>query len=197
MITEAQKKDRRVVKTQRAIRNAFLKLMVQKDIDRITIKEIAEEADVDRKTIYNYYGGIHEIREELENELVSIFEKETKGLNYNLTDSQASFEILANMLNNNLELYGQLMRLDYNSRLLVKVIDYLKMKIRQGISMQANYTDKQLDLVAEYVTWGMFAAYRYWFNSDRKQPLGEFSKDVSTIVLKGLPAFLGEEGKKN
>ena len=197
MITEAQKKDRRVVKTQRAIRNAFLKLMVQKDIDRITIKEIAEEADVDRKTIYNYYGGIHEIREELENELVSIFEKETKGLNYNLTDSQASFEILANMLNNNLELYGQLMRLDYNSRLLVKVIDYLKMKIRQGISMQANYTDKQLDLVAEYVTWGMFAAYSYWFNSDRKQPLGEFSKDVSTIVLKGLPAFLGEEGKKN
>ena len=193
MLDEEKRKDRRVIKTQKAIRNAFLKLMVQKDIEHITIKEIAEEADVDRKTIYNYYGGIHEIREELENELVSIFEKETKGLNYNIADSQLSFEVLANMLNKNLELYGQLMRLDYNSRLLVKVIDYLKKQIRQGIAAQGHYTETQLDLASEYATWGMFAAYRYWFNSDRKQPLEEFSKSVSDIVLKGLPAFLGEE----
>lgn len=188
-----QKKDRRVIKTQKAIRNAFLKLMVQKDIDDITIKEIAEEADVDRKTIYNYYGGIHEIREELENALVDIFERETQGLCYSIDEAPKSFEILANMLNNNLELYGQLMRLDYNSRLLVKVIDYLKIKIRQGISEQGDYEDAQLDLAAEYVTLGMFAAYRYWFNSDRKKSLKEFSQDVSDMILKGVPAFLDKK----
>ena len=192
---QEERKDRRVIKTQRAIRNAFLKLMVQKDIDRITIKEIAKEADVDRKTIYNYYGGIHEIREELENELLNIFERETQGLCYSIDEVPKSFEILANMLNNNLELYGQLMRLDYNSRLLVKVIDYLKMQIRQGISEQGDYKDSQLDLAAEYVTWGMFAAYRHWFNSDRKQPLQEFSQEVSVMILNGLPAYL-ESGKK-
>ena len=47
--------DRRVLKTKRAIRNAFAKLMVEKDINDITIMELAETADINRKTFYNYF----------------------------------------------------------------------------------------------------------------------------------------------
>ena len=50
--------DRRVIKTKRAIRNAFAKLMVEKDINDITIIELAEAADINRKTFYNYYSGV-------------------------------------------------------------------------------------------------------------------------------------------
>lgn len=184
-----QKQDRRTTKTQRAIRNAFLQLMTKKDIERITIKEIADAADVDRKTVYNYYGGIHEIREELENELLNIFEKETGGLAYEFDNPQATFIKLAEMLNANLELYGQLMKLDYNASLLVKVTGFLKKRIREGIAKHGKNSDERIDLAAEYVTAGMLSAYRYWFNSDRKQSLEEFSRCVAEIVMKGIPAY--------
>ena len=43
--------DRRVLKTKRAIRNAFAKLMTEKDINDITIIELAETANINRKSM--------------------------------------------------------------------------------------------------------------------------------------------------
>ena len=62
--------DRRVIKTKRAIRNAFAKLMVEKDINDITIIELAEAADINRKTFYNYYSGVYQVIEDIENDII-------------------------------------------------------------------------------------------------------------------------------
>ena len=68
-----KRQDRRVSRTKRAIRNAFLNLLAEKELEKITIREIADGADVDRKTVYNYYSGVYDILDELENELVKDF----------------------------------------------------------------------------------------------------------------------------
>lgn len=44
--------DRRVVRTRKAIREAFFKLMENQDYHKITIASVAREADIDRKTFY-------------------------------------------------------------------------------------------------------------------------------------------------
>ena len=56
---ETEKVDRRVVRTKRAIRNAFAALLSVKDVDDITVRELADAADISRKTFYNYYSGIY------------------------------------------------------------------------------------------------------------------------------------------
>ena len=76
---EEKKLDRRVIKTKKAIRNAFAKLISEKDINKITIKDIADTADINRKTFYNYYSGVYEIIEEIEKELVGEFEDLLSG----------------------------------------------------------------------------------------------------------------------
>lgn len=43
--------DRRCLKTQKAIKNALVELMSEKDISQITVKELAQRADINRKTI--------------------------------------------------------------------------------------------------------------------------------------------------
>ena len=42
------------------------------------MKEIAERADVDRKTVYNYYAGAQDILDEIEDEAVAELEILTK-----------------------------------------------------------------------------------------------------------------------
>ena len=61
-----KRQDRRVQRTKKAIRNAFLQLLSHKEVEKISVKEIAETADVDRKTVYNYYEGVYDILDELE-----------------------------------------------------------------------------------------------------------------------------------
>ena len=70
-----RKCDSRVARTKAAIRRAYLKLLGQKDGGTITVTDIAEAADVDRKTVYNYYEGVTAIRDELEDELVRLVAK--------------------------------------------------------------------------------------------------------------------------
>jgi AcrR family transcriptional regulator len=47
--------DRRIRKTQEAILDAFVALMLEKDFEQITINEIADRADVNRGTVYLHY----------------------------------------------------------------------------------------------------------------------------------------------
>ena len=74
--------DRRVIKTKKAIRNAFAKLLAVKDINDITVSDIAELADINRKTFYNYYPGIHSVIDEIENDISEAFSSVLGEINY-------------------------------------------------------------------------------------------------------------------
>ncbi len=193
MEKEGKKPDRRVVRTKKAIRNSFVKLLAEKDLEKITVKEIADGADVDRKTVYNYYSGVYEILDELENELVHTFECALEKVDISTMDANGLFEALVELLKENMELYGLLMRIDSNSRLIAKMVVYLKEQIQLLLAWGSDMPQDKITIAAEYVTAGMFAAYRWWFNSERKQPVEEFTKDIASMVLSGMPSYLYNE----
>lgn len=59
--------DRRVRKTKSAITNALLRLSRKKKLSAISVRELAEEADIPRSTFYLHYHSINDvIREYLE-----------------------------------------------------------------------------------------------------------------------------------
>jgi AcrR family transcriptional regulator len=57
----AKKTDRRMLRTQRALREALTQLLRRKDYDDITIQEILDEADVGRSTFYSHCSGKDEL----------------------------------------------------------------------------------------------------------------------------------------
>lgn len=55
------KVDRRVLKSQEAIKKAVLELMAEKNFDEVTIQDIADRANVNRGTIYLHYTDKFEL----------------------------------------------------------------------------------------------------------------------------------------
>ncbi|WP_340401027.1 TetR/AcrR family transcriptional regulator [Paenibacillus sp. FSL H8-0079] len=47
--------DRRIRKSQEAIKKAVVELMIEKNFDQITLQDISDRADVSRRTIYLHY----------------------------------------------------------------------------------------------------------------------------------------------
>ncbi|MDR6553087.1 AcrR family transcriptional regulator [Paenibacillus qinlingensis] len=47
--------DRRILKSQEAIKTAFIDLMSEKNFNEITIQDISDRANVGRRTIYHHY----------------------------------------------------------------------------------------------------------------------------------------------
>ena len=58
--------DRRKRKSRQAIELALLELLRSKKIDELSISELAETADVNRKTFYNHFSSVTEVLDSVE-----------------------------------------------------------------------------------------------------------------------------------
>jgi Transcriptional regulator len=66
--------DRRTKKTQNAIKQAFLELLQQKPINKITISEITDKVDIGRGTFYIHYTDIFDLQNKIIAETISDLE---------------------------------------------------------------------------------------------------------------------------
>ncbi len=62
--------DLREKKTKRSIQNAFLQLRSHKPLERITVKELSELAEISKGTFYLHYKDIYDLSEHLQNEVI-------------------------------------------------------------------------------------------------------------------------------
>lgn len=60
--------DRRTVRTKKAIRDTFVELLETKDINRISVSELSDTANLGRGTFYLHYKDIYDLYEQIENE---------------------------------------------------------------------------------------------------------------------------------
>lgn len=62
------KDNRRVKYTRSSLRSALLSLMIDRPVDRITVKDICVKAGVNRGTFYAHYSSPEQLLEEIEND---------------------------------------------------------------------------------------------------------------------------------
>lgn len=63
--------DARVRYTQMVIKNSFIKLLEQKALNKVTVKEICELSEINRATFYKYYCDAYDLLEKMESEFLS------------------------------------------------------------------------------------------------------------------------------
>ena len=63
--------DLRLEKTKNSIINTFLELRSKKELEKITVKELCEKAQINKSTFYSHYHDLYDLSEQLEDELVS------------------------------------------------------------------------------------------------------------------------------
>ncbi|MHA3224646.1 TetR/AcrR family transcriptional regulator [Globicatella sulfidifaciens] len=103
--------DRRILKTKEAIRKALINLLDNNEIENISATEIAQEADITRKTFYTYYNSYEKLIDELENDLIEMFEKPINKMEFSESafNPQLIFETLTDLVRENLEFYQHFM----------------------------------------------------------------------------------------
>ena len=69
------KTDARVKYTKMVLKKALLELMQRKPINKITVKEVCERAELNRATFYAHYSDCFDLLESIEEELFGQFER--------------------------------------------------------------------------------------------------------------------------
>ena len=194
-MTVSEKTDLRVIKTKKAIRNAFAELLSEKDIQKITIKDIADTAVINRKTFYNYYAGVYAVVDEIENEIILALIDALRDVDFRqlLHEPYEIFKKLTSVINSDFDFYSHLMKMDSNSSLISKIMQALEFNIKKSFSEQISINKSTLDLAFDYAVAGMISVYQKWFNSDRAQSIEEISKSLSIIISSGVNGLLDTE----
>lgn len=82
-----KKSDARVRYTKHVLKKSLLTLLKEKPINKITVKEVCELAELNRATFYTHYTDCFALMEDIEQELIDAFEESLKYVN--------SFEVTA------------------------------------------------------------------------------------------------------
>lgn len=195
---EEKKVDRRIAKTKKAIYRAFAQLLSEKNINDITIKDIADRADINRKTVYNYYDGIYELTGEIENKIIDSFEKVIREHNVSelLHNPNKMFDELVKIIDSDLDFYQHLISLESNSNLVSKLFISLKSRAKEVISEYSVLDEATLDIVLDFVVSGMFTVFQRWFNSSKEHSLDDMAKIVATLSYNGINGLLKDYENK-
>lgn len=184
--------DRRVLRTKRAIKAAFARLLTEKDVNDITISDIADLADINRKTFYNYYAGIYEVIDEIEDEIAENFETVLTDTDFkeNLKNPYMLFEKLTEIINTDMDFFGYMLSMNANVSLSTKIVEILKTRAKTIIMSYLDEDERRIDLMLEFMISGLMAVYKSWFNSDRRDNIEDLNEEISVLSFRGVNGYL-------
>lgn len=64
------KEDRRIKRTKKMLKDSLASLLMEKDINLITVKELVDLADLNRSTFYLHYRDIYDMLTQIENDMI-------------------------------------------------------------------------------------------------------------------------------
>ena len=187
--------DKRCKKTRKAIKTSLIKLMCKKEISAITITEIAEEADINRKTFYAHYKDLYDILDEMENDLIEkLFHiLDNADIMRSMYNPYPLFHELTAEINKDFEFYSLLVQSKNYNSLLNKIQEVFKEKLLELITESTKTDQELLPFIIDFISSGIVSAYKEWFSSDRNISLEQLSKALSMLISNGLNSVLEKQ----
>lgn len=184
--------DPRIRKTKRAIYKAFADLLAEKDINEITIRELAERADINRKTFYNHYSGIHQLLDEVEDELIESFNEalSKSDLSSGIKDPLLIYKQLGSILTNELNLRSHFKKFGFNSSLFPKILDALKKSLMSVFGQKLKLDKATLKIAIEYWAAGQLAVLNLWYREGSQESMDHIITTASILSSSGLNGLL-------
>lgn len=176
--------DRRKVKTQKAVREAFIALASEKSINQITVKEIADLANISRKTFYLNYIDMDDLIYKLQDQMIDEFINYLKEFDVNeikqnpyiffksLTDTLQKDQVFTKMLMSNEES-------SFFRQLSTRFVNNIKEDYEKNHIEYSEFTGYTLTF---YIT-GLMLAYKQWYlNENRQITLDEFCNRFGEMI---------------
>ncbi len=159
--------DLREKKTKRSITNAFLQLRRTKQLEKITIKELSELAEVSKATFYLHYKDIYDLSDQLQEEVIqnilgSIAHPETC-----LTDNKAFTEKLFCAFHSEQSLIETLFSGTQNAILPMRIENELRKFIHKHYPNMSKETDMKLT----YNIYGSYYVYQRHYKTTDMQKI--------------------------
>lgn len=195
-----KKKDRRVRRTRRRLRDALIELILEKGYDKVTIQNITDTADLSRATFYLHFTDKDELLanslEEMFDELVDSVKDLMLRRKLELIEGDApslpAFKHVAEYS----DLYKSLMGDKGVSSVINRILDYIaRVGEEQYRLMVTDEEEKNLpvpiDIMARHMAGALFSMLSYWLEQDMPYTPEEMASYFHRMTVPALLSAFG------
>ena len=174
------KEDLRVQKTVSAIREAFEKLLCEKDYEKITVTELAARARINKKTFYAYYNDLDDVLAEMQEELSQKYIEQTKGLRRLEDAAQITREFFMFSAKQGLAYEKITCGGSYT-------LNHIRGQMMKKVANESvPNADTKEQLVLAFMRAATLEIYKFWIDSGKKIPLEEIINMTISLICKGI-----------
>lgn len=187
--------DRRVRKSKRAIKQAFIQLLKENNLDRITIQQISDLADVNRGTFYLNYEDKYALLDEMEKEQIEEIKKfvDIRKMDLSTKTSDRFIEDFANKIiknvithiEHNIEFYQVILNLERKSQIEEQLADIVRSNLKHLIGEKDHVFGIPENYYLSYVIGSLMSMIKYWVSDENRVSVDELVNYVSTIASTG------------
>lgn len=191
--------DRRVKYTRMVLRQSLLELMKSSPIEKITVKNICELADINRGTFYSHYSDPRALLEQIENDL---FNDLKATLDRYLTDavlSSGSYEMIIEIIKC-IEMNSDICKIilgehgdhDY----LKRIVDLAYEKFRESWIVNMRVRDEKLaEYFYSFISTGSIGVIQLWIQAGMVDSPEMLASMIDKINSQGLKMFFDNKNE--
>lgn len=190
--------DPRVRKTRHGLRQAFVRLILRKGYDAISIQDIADEADTARVTFYRHYGDKEEL---LTDCLDTLYQGLKEKMPPILDDPTPSQRTPVHLFYEHLVEHEELYLILFSSRGIQSVVEHVRQLMATRLvalfsSFASNLQpDIPLDIIAYHAASAQIGLGVWWLKNGKPYPVNYMAQVARQLSLEGVLHALGIEEK--
>ena len=172
-------RDPRVLRSRRMLMEALARLLIKKELEDISVQEIADEATLNRATFYLHYPDKNALLQAMTD---ARFRDLMERRAISFTDCHGALRAIAlgvcDYLAENASCPSQLARIPLEG----SIIPVVEGMFKEGISHHGLAPGADAGLLATTAAWAVFGAARRWFQTPDRIPAEEMAAKIETMV---------------
>lgn len=185
-----KKEDRRVRYTKKAIKDSFLELFETKPLEKISVTEICNNADINRGTFYSHYSDPYDLKNKLEEEFLSTIRERITEATNNHRNKISTAQALA-ILKENRELCRVFMGPNGDFKELIHIVgSQASSYLRDMYGSIKQHSPENAECLQLMMASCITAVIKYWFDSGMAQDPEIIAEAIDKFFKNGLGAFI-------
>ena len=190
----AHKTDRLVERTRNAILKAFKEMIIEKDFNDITIKELAQRANINRKTFYLHYESMDEILFDLSLELsdrivASLLQRDFFKTEKDEDQFNILIDAISDTINSDYPLASKLITNESYHFFSRDIKNLVKEYFISKIASKSDLDPQRMSLIGDYIASGLAKLLKEWFINPGDLSIHDIATLASKIIYNGISAF--------
>lgn len=161
--------------TRRAIKESFLKLLNQRPLNQITVKDIVEDCGINRNSFYYHFSDLPALVEEIMAEQVSAMVENHPTVDSVQEGSDAIVEFVMHNKRAIYHIYNSVSR-DVFERHLMEVCRYVVTTYLDGMLEEVEEADR--DAILRFHRCACFGSVIDWLNGGMKDDVSDYFRRI-------------------